>query len=705
MKTRLLRCKSVASEDDASQGVSWAARQEKENMLQKFHSVTRTSSASIKTASTTRSSIRNKPETKTRPISLALHDLCVEAESTDDSIWRNAVALLAEEPELAQLRTPEGWNPLHICCMSPVPFYMVRCLVYAYAPALAVTDEAGRLPLHMLCASPYCDLEVLQLIVEEYPAALSTKDHQGIVPLHLLLRNTTVECTTDRIRILLGWTLPTPANENETPCKLRKGQQFNATILEGWRTRSRPLTPIRRASTEIENVTPDVQDALRRLAPLYVSATESTFENPAAIPDPTEQLPLHQLVQRAIVLRLGLDTRYLNTTQYDNTDGQQILSVPQVMIALRMLICAHPEGLLRCNATGHTPLSAVLSQSAIAPSVEIIEYLTGTRLQIEQIPAWAHDLPLARDSPAMKASEDLQLPLHIAAEKWVDHPEIIRSVKEAYPAAIQQKDAKGRTPLHCCLESYRKAPVPVDVIELLFSDYVASLRDDLGRTPLQILLATKQFPLHEVSSSIYQCLLKASPVEDPTSLSTLPPWLRRHACGSQAVQAYVLQSLSHPVICSFILLDGLLLIALISFLRLQLQDHFDFIMLNTDKTQSWYTYGVYGTASFRLMLQAVVWVLQGSGVPRLKFWPVVNITALLSALVTSVLLNGTIEDEIILQLGTVSTGLLWLAMLGYLSTWWYNMAIFGGLFLQVRMRSICSLLIYTDKISNVHSIR
>ena len=151
---------------------------------------------------------------------------------------------------------------------------------------------------------------------------------------------------------------------------------------------------------------------------MYVAATESTFENPAAIPDPTEQLPLHQLVQRAIVLRLALDTRYLNTTLYDNADRQPRPSVPHVIIALRMLICAYPEGLLRCHKAGCTPLSAVLSQSAIAPSVEMIEYLTGIRLQLKQIPAWANDLPhLARDSPAMIASEELQLHAYILPQR------------------------------------------------------------------------------------------------------------------------------------------------------------------------------------------------------------------------------------------------------------------------------------------------
>jgi ankyrin repeat protein len=677
-KASLLRTRSADGSEivDPSRGVSWAARQEKENMLQKFHSVAKRLTTSDTKNSTTSTETKNRPNAA----SLALHDLCVEANSTNDMAWRNAVTLLAKEPELAQLRTPEGWTPLHICCMGPVPLFMIRCLLYAYAPALAAADENGRLPLHMLCASPYCDLEVLQLVVEEYPAALSTKDHPGIIPLHLFLRNTAVECTTERIRILLGWTLSTTAIESEVPAKFRKGQhlQVNVATLEGWRTRSRPVAQINRATAELDNVTPDVQAALRQLAPLYVSATNASFVSPAAIPDPFEQLPLHILVHRAIILRQPLDSRYSAQSRQDTTDGQPSPSVPQVMIALRMLICAYPDALLCCNASGHTPLSAVLAQSSQAPSAEIIEYLTGTRLQLEQIPEWAHDLPLARDSPATMTSEHLQLPLHIASERWVDHIEIIRSVKEAYPAAIQQKDEKGRTPLHRCLEN-RTSPVSADVIELLCNDYVAFLQDDLGRTPLQVLMETKQFPAHEVSSSVYRRLIDVSPVEDPKKLVILPPWLRSQACSSPAIQAYVLQALSHPVLCSFILLDGLMLIGVIVVLRLQLNDYFD----ASETTNSWYTYAVYGTASCRLMLQAVVLALQG-GVSALNFWSLANVIAMLSALATSVLMDGTVEEDIILNVGTASSGLLWLASIGYLSTWWYNMALFTGSLLQVR---------------------
>jgi hypothetical protein len=83
------------------------------------------------------------------------------------------------------------------------------------------------------------------------------------------------------------------------------------------------------------------------------------------------------------------------------------------------------------------------------------------------------------------------------------------------------------------------------------------------------------------------------------------------------------------------------------------------------------------------MLQAVVLALQG-GVSALRFWSLANVIAMLSALATSVLMDGTIEEDIILQVGTVSSGLLWLAMIGYLSTWWYDMALFTGSFLQVR---------------------
>ena len=465
---------------------------------------------------------------------LALHDLCGEAVSMDDVAWRNALYLLSSQPALAAvvdtLEDGQGWTPLHICGLGevPAPAFMTRALLYAHPAAARWPDQRGCLPLHLVAASS-ADCATMQLLVEEYPQAVHQVDAVGLIPLHLLLRNTSVELTAERVRILLGWSVAeelygVEQRQQRRRVLQRRGQHLQLPLeqLEEWRTRDRPVTNFNRDvahEAEFENYPMDVQMAFRDLAhwkhrqgrpqkeqeEVEVELTGET--NPAAIPEPgTLRLPMHMLVDRGIVDKLPLEQSLSRDHDETTSDDEEVPSeerpsVPHVLETVRLFAVAYPEGLVVADKMGRTPLLAAMDVRDSLPSLDVIEVLLGKRSPgYEVLPPWTDDLPIHaltdaswRRNPAMVAlSSTGQLPLHVAAEEFLSDYSVIESIHDSYPGAIQVQDGRGRTPLHVALNSYRRIPADPRIIALLFSDRVAQVRDDTGQLPFDLLLESAQ---------------------------------------------------------------------------------------------------------------------------------------------------------------------------------------------------------------------
>jgi hypothetical protein len=744
---------------------SQAAAKAQRRLLQDFHKPREVDSLDVSDPVTVDTSAESDDQ------NLTLHDLCGEAVSTDDIAWRNALCLLAKQPTLASVTDrSQLWAPLHICClgMSPPPTYMVRALLYIYPKAGSLPDEGGRLPLHLVAASS-ADAEILQMLVEEFPAAVYQVDDHGLTPLHLLIRNCSVELTLEKAKILLGHTVRhTDASQqltNKRHVLQRRGDHLNLSVnsVDQWLSSSklRPVTNLNHNGMaherHFDSYPVDVQVSLRKLAQWknrQGPADESVEvqlamdndddrvveTNPAAIPLPSgTQLPIHMLVQRAIIDEVTLDCSVVadneekERTRCDNDDDQEedqevasseeeSPSVPHAGSVLRLLAAACPEALVVRDANGMTPLLQVMQLQDSLPSLDIIEILLGKRAAgFEAMPPWASDLPVhsmkGTDryvNPAMvPAAETGQLPLHLAAEEMSADYSLIQTIQESYPGAIHVQDARGRTPLHLALHSYRRVPADPRVVELLFSERVAQIVDDYGKLPFDLLVESAHgLPSHKPrstsygseGSSVYQRLFNASIVgaarpDTPTKLSTflrrlrnLPPWLRTEACATTYVQDLLTEELATPWKCALILLDGLLLVILITVFRLQMKEFVDQLE-SADILSSWYTYSVYATAIFRLFAQIIfgglaVAIGEFQHLCMFNLWYWIDIWAMLLCIVTSVFLYSTTSDERLLVLGTASTILLWLSLIGYLSSWWYGMAIFTGGFSKVSSHSL-----------------
>ena len=419
-------------------------------------------------------------------------------------------------------------------------------------------------------------------------------------------------------------------------------------------------------------------------------------------------------------------------------------SVPHAVSVLRLMAAVYPGALLVRDSHGLTPLLQVMlllpetTAAATAPptlSLEIVDILLGKgTAEYAELPEWAEDLPVhslrsngGGDSsnhylnPAMMAAPETgQLPLHWAAEEMASDYALVATIQQSYPGAIHVPDHCGRTPLHLALHSYRRVTADPRVVEVLFSERVAQMVDDYGNSPFDLLVQNaSSLPAsrprsvsvetgEDAATTVYQKLFGASILgaarpDTPSKMSTflrrlrrLPAWLRRDACATPYVQDLLVDELASPWKCACILLDGVLLATCITVFRQQMKRFVDQLE-SADVLSSWYTFAVYATATLRL---CGLFIMGGLAVSLGEFghlclfnpWYWLDVWAMLLSIVTSVFLYGAASDERLLGLGTASTCLLWVSLIGYLSNWWHGMAVFTGGFTKIANRMVPPLI-------------
>jgi ankyrin repeat protein len=618
--------------------------------------------------------------------------------------------------------------PLHLVAASSGDVETMQLLVEEYPQGIYQLDVHGQTPLHLLLRNVATELtseKARVLLGLTLPETADFEQQKRV----LQRRGEHLDLKLNELGRMMSRTRPVSILERE---RLHESEfetypqdvQISLKKLEQWKKRQRKQTSEDEEAVEVVG---------------YADGET----NPAAIPTvAATQLPIHMLVRRAIVDRVPVEssssvrgTEPFDEDEEDDDDCKDDdressdvevsseaprASVPNPIAVLRLFAAAYPEGLVLRDAQGFTPLLAALLAKDIIPSVEVIEILLGKRSAgYESPPIWAQDMSLHRIAeakymnPAMVPMADSnQLPLHVASEEMLSNFFLIESIHESYPGAIQIQDSAGKTPLHLALSNYRRIPADPRVVSLLLSDRVAQIRDDDGKLPFDLLVESgkslpSQLPRHwsfaEIAhegstatdvSSVYQRLFTVSILGEarPNNsaeaksflrrLGSLPVWLRRQACQANFVQELLIEELSSPLNCSFVILDGMLLVLLITVFRIQMKQFVDSID-SGDVLQSWYTYTVYAAAATRIAFQALFWVLSVSlaefqQAVLLNGWGWIDCSAMMITLFTSVVLYGSRDIDQLLTLGTVSTGLLWLTLIGYLARWWYGMAILTG---------------------------
>ncbi len=451
--------------------------------------------------------------------------------------------------------------------------------------------------------------------------------------------------------------------------------------------------------------------------------TPYTMEvNPANIPAPPNmRLPIHMAIKR-----------------YFQVPDPLLLPPSKQNDYLRILIHANPSSLIHRDNLGKTPIITCLEMSCNNPSypidLEMVELLLGIRTGgYRMAPKWLKDIDIvdsqqrlthkwnngAFDStaynPAMVPCNQT-LPLHAAVlQPLPSH--IIQSIYSSYPGAKYIQDERKRTPLHCALEhETRGDPLNLDILCLLIDERVARIRDILNRSVLDLLfengrkgriplsvegaishngifedLRTKDIK-HQLKLLFQHAIVEADAssgtiADDLEDLRDLPPWMRKIACGTPAVQRLLLEKVSLPLSTMLILMNGGALLMLVIFFISSI----DAVTSELGKVpQTFFTIVLfslsylslnglcYSLTAFRLKIG---W---DQCIMNIKSW--VTILGLSSVLVSTMQLNRRqiVEDSFIFTC-TASVGFIWAMVICYLSRWCYGISMFCLSTLKVRV--------------------
>ena len=196
-------------------------------------------------------------------------------------------------------------------------------------------------------------------------------------------------------------------------------------------------------------------------------------------------------------------------------------------------------------------------------------------------------------------------------------------------------------------------------------------------------------------------------------LRRLPPWLRRQACSCPPVQSLLLRATASPIGTAVVFLQGIALAASLIVLRLAMDSYARWSLAAVDNNNDWETtmtqqqqlgryvsalfgLGIYHVAveAYRILECSRLSVFVSQVLLSLWSWVQVGVAILLLIMQARLDPGGTaaattmggINGGVVAVLGTVTSGLLWVRVVGYLSHWWYGMGRFVGIMVKVRGR-------------------
>mmetsp|Transcript_9421 Transcript_9421/g.14537 ORF Transcript_9421/g.14537 Transcript_9421/m.14537 type:complete len:1257 (+) Transcript_9421:193-3963(+) len=630
-----------------------------------------------------------------------LHSLCFNARSADDNIWCKALQKLSMDPNLANV-VESGWTLLHLNCLKgcPPPQYFIQGLVLASPEAVRITDNHGRLPLHLVAAKS-ADPDIMQLLVDEYPKSVVTYDKEGFLPLHTMLKNTIRPLTIQQLRILLGQTNEKKndwGEGNEVSFKKQHtGESVKHNNSHVWRNNSHDDVANKIYPQEVKSCLKRLirkKGKLKKLksADKYhqIEQNESHKLDPASLPAPYSQLALHLAVYRSSI----------RIDQNGDSEHENLCDL------IRVLVKAYPGAIVALDQEGRTPLLISMCCQTTLPDREIVELLLGrTTVGFESLPEWTRGIELHKarkhhlKNPAMIATSQLeQLPLHIAAQQLTSNVNVLVSIYGAYPGAIHVQDSRGRTPLHLAVENFQNVHLNPQVLALLLTNRVAQTKDDEGMIPFDIfvknsnILPSSEAGLRQDSASsaiVYEQFFRASifPKESNSwreankvldILLKLPPWIRNCAFSAGFVQDIVHNMLAEAPNFALLMFNGFMWVILLILIRLALN-----IFPSTQDVEYGATICI--ISLYLLFFQLLYChasiktsTLLSQCLGSCFFW-VDAVSPILAIASVVAMANG--NSESVAALGTATTGLLWANIIAFLTRWWHGMAVFiGGMF-------------------------
>jgi len=152
------------------------------------------------------------------------------------------------------------------------------------------------------------------------------------------------------------------------------------------------------------------------------------------------------------------------------------------------------------------------------------------------------------------------------------------------------------------------------------------MRDDRDQSPLDWVLLhpnclkapSSSLSSTAASNNVYMQFLRASIGSSSPSVleskmivhkfARLPSWLRRQACGCSTVQRVIVEELTNPFVTALILLSGCILIALITFFRIMMDEYMESVRGNVTTLTEWYGITTFALGVSHMGFQLFIWM-------------------------------------------------------------------------------------------------
>jgi hypothetical protein len=402
---------------------------------------------------------------KTLAVSIA------SAEELETSLYQSCPRMHSDKGGIDHLQ-------LHVECFRQCRSSVISQYLQQYPKSLSFPDIERYLPLHRLLENNSSTVDDALLMIRKYPAALQHPNNNGDLPLHIESRNQYRSSVISKSIDLYPEALSLANNDDNLPLHELLGSQ--SQIEQAMLLISKYPAGVKHQNCH-GHLPLHIECYVQRRSTIIWKCIE-LYPESFGVVDGDGCLPLHRLLNESstgnvcsIIDALRMIEKYPAALQHQNHDGQLPIHIEFSLLCRPSIVSKCMElnsgSLAVVDGEGSLPLHSLLENKLL--SIDMSEIL----MTMEKYPA------------ALKHQNDSgSLPLHIEC-KYQCRSSVILKCIELYPEALCVVDGQGFMPLHWLLHrTFTCNNSTVDLMLTIIEKYPAAVehqnRD--GNLPIHI---------------------------------------------------------------------------------------------------------------------------------------------------------------------------------------------------------------------------
>jgi hypothetical protein len=343
---------------------------------------------------------------------------------------------------------------IHKECKNQCRSSIILTCIDNHPESLAIADDHGRLPLHILLRNTSSSIDIALIMIEKYPAALQHRDYIGDLPLHHECKNQCRSSIISRCIELYPEALAIADGQGFLPLHL---------LIPS-------IVPEKYIGVAIRSESSSVEDALMMIE-----------KYPAALQhrDYFGYLPLH------IECRNRCRSAVISKSIELYPEGLAVAIEETLYLPMHMLLSnelsiiddaltmieKYPAALQHQTQRGHLPLH-----------IECFRRCRSTII--------SKCIELYPEGLAVASEETLRLPMHLLLRNDLSTIDDALTITEEYREALQHRDKHGYLPLHIECFGRCRSSIISKCIEL-YPEGLAVTTEETLYLPLHLLLQNK----------------------------------------------------------------------------------------------------------------------------------------------------------------------------------------------------------------------